>query len=140
MSGSLIPFPDIHPTELTCTSGHSSGAPHPVGVHPQIDHPYSSALSHRSGARKNSGIWELDRVSLCYERAKEEEKTGKGPVTQGGTGENFIKIGNEMVWGPRKRTCKIPLTLASAQSSADIIRPWNHQGPRLCCSSIETSN
>lgn len=57
MSGFLIPFSDdIHPTELTYTSGHSSGALHRVGVHLQIDHPYSSALSHRSGARKNSGI------------------------------------------------------------------------------------
>lgn len=47
-------------------------------------------------------------MSLCYEHAKEEEKTGKGTVTQGGTGENFIKIGNKMVWGPGSKPVKFP--------------------------------
>lgn len=47
-------------------------------------------------------------MSLCYERAKEEEKTGKEPTAQGGTRENVIKMGNEMVWGPGSKPVKFP--------------------------------
>lgn len=47
-------------------------------------------------------------MSLCYERAKEEEKTGKEPATQGGTRENVIKMGNEMVWGLGSKPVKFP--------------------------------
>lgn len=45
-------------------------------------------------------------MNLCCEQAKEGEDTGKGPVTQGGTGENFIKKGKEMVWGPGTKPVK----------------------------------